>query len=87
MRNVLEGKKLELDYPCLWEYKLISFSQDDVMVALKECINKEYKLFPSKTSSSGKYESFTLELLVHNEDERVELFHMLKSHQKIKMVL
>jgi putative lipoic acid-binding regulatory protein len=87
MKNVLEGKKLELQYPCLWEYKLISFSHNDVLVAVNECVKKEYKLKPSKTSAKGKYESFTLELLVHNEDERVELFQILKSHQNIKMVL
>ncbi|QOG12425.1 YbeD family protein [Arcobacter sp. FWKO B] len=87
MSDILADKKLELQYPCSWEYKLISYTKDDVMVAIKECIKKEYKLTPSKTSKGGKYESYTLELLVHNEDERVELFHMLKSHQNIKMVL
>ncbi|MCK9338230.1 MAG: DUF493 domain-containing protein [Arcobacteraceae bacterium] len=87
MKNIAEDKKVEIEYPCTWEYRLITYSKDHLMVAVEECIKKEYSLKPSKSSKGGKYESFSLELLVHNEDERVELFHMLKSHENIKMVL
>ncbi|MDY0364713.1 MAG: DUF493 domain-containing protein [Arcobacteraceae bacterium] len=87
MTNNVSNQKLELNYPCSWEYRLIACSKQEALEAIKECIKKEYKLTKSNKSKSGKYESFIVELLVHNEDERYELFRLLKEHKNIKMVL
>lgn len=84
----LSKEKLELEYPCNWEYKIITLSKEDALKGVKEVIlEKEFKLESSKTSKKGKFSSFTLEVLVHNEDERVSIYQLLKEHSLIKMVL
>lgn len=84
----LSKEKLELDYPCNWEYKLIVLEHINIKTTVTEVIsNREHKVKESKVSSKGKYKSYTLEMLVHNEDDRKEIYKMLGEHSHIKMVL
>jgi len=84
----LNDKKLELDYPCNWEYKLIVLENCDIKKCAKDILlEREYNLKLSKTSSKSKFKSYTLQMLVHNEDERKEIFSLLGEHKDIKMVL
>jgi putative lipoic acid-binding regulatory protein len=84
----LSKEKLELDYPCNWEYKLIVLEHINIKTTVSEVIsNREHKVKESKVSSKGKYKSYTLEMLVHNEDDRKEIYKMLGDHSHIKMVL
>ena len=84
----LSKEKLELDYPCNWEYKLIVLEHINIKTTVTEVIsNREHKVKESKVSSKGKYKSYTLEMLVHNEDDRKEIYKMLGDHSNIKMVL
>ncbi|MFA7092621.1 MAG: DUF493 domain-containing protein, partial [Arcobacteraceae bacterium] len=63
----LSQHKLELNYPCSWEYKLITYSHEEVLKSVKDVIlEREFTLTPSKTSKKGKFLSFTLEIIVHN---------------------
>jgi len=84
----LNDKKLELDYPCSWEYKLIVLENCNIKKCVKDILlEREYNLKLSKTSSKGKFKSYTLQMLVHNEDDRKEIFSILGEHQDIKIVL
>ena len=84
----LSKEKLELNYPCSWEYKLVVLEHIDIHVTVKDVIlHREHKVKAAKVSSKGKYKSYSLELLVHNEDDRKEIFKMLGEHSNIKMVL
>lgn len=84
----LSKEKLVLDYPCNWEYKLVVLGHIDIKTTVKQVVlNREHKLRESKVSSKGKFKSYTLELLVHNDDDRTETFKMLEDHTNIKMVL
>ena len=84
----LSKEKLELNYPCSWEYKLVVLEHIDIHITVKEVVlQREHKVKASKVSSKGKYKSYSLELLVHNEDDRKEIFKMLGDHSNIKMVL
>ena len=84
----LSKEKLVLDYPCSWEYKLVVLEHIDIHVTVKEVVfSREHKIKESKVSSKGKYKSYTLEMLVHNEDDRKEIYKMLGDHSHIKMVL
>ncbi len=86
--ETLNDKKLELEYPCSWSYKLIALCKDDIECAIKDVIDiREHKLIHSKNSSSGKFVSMNFEMLVHSEDERHFIFDELKKHNKIKFVL
>ena len=84
----LSKEKLVLDYPCNWEYKLVVLEHIDIKITVKQVVSKrEHSVKESKVSSKGKYKSYTLELLVHNDDDRTEIFKMLGEHSNIKMVL
>lgn len=84
----LSQHKLELNYPCSWEYKLITHSHEDALKGVKEVIlEREFTLKPSKVSKKGKYQSYTLEIIVHNEDDRVTIYELFGKHESIKMVL
>ncbi|PKN14943.1 MAG: DUF493 domain-containing protein [Deltaproteobacteria bacterium HGW-Deltaproteobacteria-24] len=84
----LSQHKLELDYPCSWEYKLIVQSHEKALKGVKEVLlQREYTLTPSKISKKGKFLSFTLETIVHNEDDRVTIYELFGRHESIKMVL
>jgi len=84
----LSKQKLELNYPCNWKYKVIGKNENEIKHAVKEILdNRDYTLKISHTSKKGKFKSFTLELLVHNEDDRKTLYEILSAHDKIKMVL
>ena len=89
MVNINElDKKVKIDYPCTWSYKLISEHHDHTKEAILDVLSDRlYDLTHSNNSKSGKYISMNLELLVQNEDDRNFIYEALKAHQKIKMVL
>ncbi len=81
-------KKLELEYPCSWRYKLIGHEKEAIEKAIRDVIlEREHDLEHSNASKSGKYVSMNLDLVVTNEDERQFIYEALKAHQNIKMVL
>jgi len=84
----LSKEKLELDYPCNWSYKLVVLESININATVKEIVlEREHSIIKSKVSSNGKFKSYNLELLVHNEDDRKFLYEVLGKHDDIKMVL
>lgn len=83
-----ETKKLELTYPCQWNYKVIIESHVEISsVAALVLGEREHTVRKSNNSKNGKYKSHNISLLVHNDDDRVEIFHQFKEHKHVKMVL
>ena len=81
-------KKLDLEYPCSWSYKLIGHEKEAIQKAIHDVIlQREHSLDHSNNSKTGKYVSMNLELVIQNEDERNFIYEALKAHQHIKMVL
>ena len=84
----LSQHTLELDYPCNWEYKVVIRQEQVIKDIIKQVLQeREHNIKPSKTSSKGKFKSYTLEMLVHNEDDRKEIYKILGAHEHIKMVV
>jgi len=84
----LSQHKLELDYPCNWTYKLVIRKEQNMNKIIKEVLDqREHGVKPSKTSSKGKFKSYTLDLIVENEDDRKDLYKILGDHEHIKMVV
>ncbi len=80
--------ELQLDYPCQWEYKLVLSSEHNVTTIVQEVLEERiHDIRKSQNSTKGNYASYTLNVLVHNADDRKALFHLLKQHQHIKFVL
>lgn len=79
----INGKKPQITYPTFWEYKVIFDNFADENSIIKECVgDKNHKLTPSNSSKNGKFKSFNLVVLVSSENERLELFSLLKSRSK-----
>ncbi len=83
-----DERKLELEYPCSWKYKIIGEERKKLEAAIHSVIlERAHTLKHSNVSKTGKYVSLNLDLIVHNEDDRTFLFEALKAHQDVKMVL
>ena len=84
----LTNEKLELNYPCSWIYKIVILETSNVKVITKEVFAQRiHTVKASKTSKKGKFKSFTIDMIVHNEDDRKSLYELLGKHKQIKMVL
>ena len=84
----LNKHKLELDYPCSWIYKVVVLESTNVKLVMKDLfVEREHKVKKSKVSTKGKFQSYSIDMIVHNEDDRKEIFKLLDSHSEIKMVL
>ncbi len=84
----LNQHKLELDYPCDWEYKVVIRCEQDINNIIKEVLeDRKHGIKPSKKSAKGKFSSHTLEMKVHNEEDRKNIYKLLGEHQHIKMVV
>ena len=84
----LNEHKLELDYPCNWTYKLVIRHEQNIKKIIKEVLeDRKHGVKASKTSSKGKFKSYTLDLIVENEDDRKDLYKILGDHEHIKMVV
>jgi len=84
----LSKEKLKLNYPCSWKYKIVILEKDNVKQIIKEVLNERpYNVKESKTSKAGKFKSYTISLIVHNEEDRKFLYEILGKHKQIKMVL
>jgi putative lipoic acid-binding regulatory protein len=87
MGTTLSGKA-QIDYPCIWQYKLIGMNRQAVQAAAAACLgDAPYSLSDSHCSGGGKYLSLNLEVSVDNEEQRIGLYHALAGHPAVRMVL
>lgn len=85
--NPLE-RKIELDYPCLWLYKVIGREKQALFSAVSEIFGEaDYTMQPSKQSRTGKFVCYDVEIKVFSEESRNYFFHTLREHPAIVMVL
>ena len=84
----LNQHKLELDYPCDWKYKVVIRKEQNIKQILKEVLDeRKHGVKPSKQSSKGKFTSHSLEMEVHNDEDRKNIYKLLGEHEHIKMVV
>jgi uncharacterized protein len=83
-----DKRELQLEYPCQWVYKIIGPDADGMQCAVNEIIrDRGYKISLSRTSETGKYHCFNIELSVESEGHRKDIYECLKCHPAIKIVL
>jgi len=81
-------KKLELEYPCNWCYKIIGKDRDKLHDTIsKLLLERDHNIEHSNSSSSGKYICLNLDLLVHSDDDREALYEALRDNEHITRVL
>ncbi len=84
----LFDKELGLEYPCNWEYKIITNSKDKLQNSIAKLFGKRnYKFKFSKKSKNGKYDSYVLSLIVFSDEDRKNIFESLKKDTNIKIII
>jgi putative lipoic acid-binding regulatory protein len=84
---ILDDKKVEIDYPVKWKYKVIMHGNDSIDEVLGCIGGKEYSCTPSNVSKKGKFASHNLEILVFSEEERLAIYQALLEHRLTIRVL
>lgn len=95
MNDPLDGKKVQIDYPCSWEYTLIGEDPVRIQAAVDRILssqefwgaNPRYSLIDSRESGGGKYRSLLLRVDVTDEGQRLRLFTALSDDEAIRFVL
>lgn len=79
--------KPQIDYPTIWEYRIIGKNRQELEEIVKKTFTQDYSLKEGQTSSGGKFVSVVVSTQVASEQERNELFAKLKNHPQVSMVL
>ena len=84
----LDPDRLEIDYPCQWEFKLIGDDEDHMRQLVAEVLTtRQYSLDSSNTSREGRFMSMLLQTTVTSDEDRHAIFHRLRESPMIRMVL
>jgi putative lipoic acid-binding regulatory protein len=84
----LKGKKVKIEYPTFWPYKVIINSHCNIEHIIKNSIGqREHQLKRSNISKDRNYESYNLSVLVYSDTERIELYTQIRSEDCVKIVL
>lgn len=84
----MNSEELKIDYPNNWQYKAIVSAGTDIKQVVKDLLDERgFSIKASKNSKKGKYESYAISVLVHSDDDRKEIFNILKKDKQIKFVL
>jgi putative lipoic acid-binding regulatory protein len=85
---MFENQRPEIEYPCHWSYRIVGTCTDSIRALVVIVAGEsEHALEPSNVSSTGKYVSFKLTLLVRDEAHRHEVFQMLAADDSVRQVL
>ncbi len=77
-----------IEYPCIWSYKIICTAGISVKEIITSVLgDRDFSLEPSRSSSSGKYESFDVSVVIMSDEDRIGVFDGLKKHPATKFVL
>ena len=88
MEGSFEGRKPEIDYPCMWSYRIVGMDEVQMRIAVLEVVGDlEHRVTTGLESSQGKYRSLQLELVVRDEAHRLSIFEALKTHPEVRFVI
>lgn len=78
----------DIEYPCDWNYKIISQSPDEAVEAAEDAAKGfKFEITASNISKKGKYVSINLTVEVNSEEERNLIFGKLEADEKVVMVI
>ncbi len=82
------GCKPEIDYPCRWQFRIIGEERAAMVEAIATLTGiPADEIAEANVSSGGRYLSLKIELVVHDDDERLGFYRLLAAHPAIRMVL
>jgi len=84
----MDERKLEIEYPTRWEYRLIGRDAGKLRVAAAQAVGEdEYELRFARQSSKGSYISMMLTLEVRDEVHRNSLWEKLAANEHVVTLL
>lgn len=87
LHNLSDGTPL-ISYPCRWRYTVIGGDWEAIRLAVIEVVGAaDHSFIASRSSEHGRYCSGHLELTVETEEHRTSIFHSLRSHPAVKIVM
>lgn len=82
----IDGKP-QIDYPTMWEYRIIGKNKQELEEIVKDIFPHGYVLKDGQASSGGKFVSIVVSAEVASEEQRNDFFAKLKNHPQVSMVL
>ncbi|MGR0480049.1 MAG: HP0495 family protein [Candidatus Electronema sp. V4] len=84
----LAGRTAQIDYPCVWQYKLIGTDREAMRAAVSALLgDAPYSFSESRRSSAGSYLSMNLEVTVESDEQRQSLYRHLAGHPAVRLAL
>ena len=84
----LSSHKPIIVYPCRWTFAVMGTDDETLRAAIATVIlPRAYEVSFSKKSPGAKYRSLHVQTVVESEADRDALFHALRQHPAVKMVL
>lgn len=78
----------EIVYPCRWTYQVIGTDESMMRTAIESILaTLEFEIALTNQSRTGKYQSLRVNVIVANDEERHRIFHELRDHDQVRMVL
>lgn len=84
--QTLEGKPT-IQYPILWEYRVIGRNKAELKARIAQVIQKDFTLKDGQSSSGGKFVSVVVSMQVQDQEERDSIFKALQESVEVMMVL
>ncbi len=77
----------QIDFPTIWEFKLIGINKEKIEKEIFEVSKKKYEIVFSKMSSGGKYISFNYRIEIENREELQSMYTKLAELESITRVI
>lgn len=86
--NSMSDTKPNIDYPCMWGYRVIGLTKEVVLNAISNVLGDEVIVSPNEHfSSSHKYVAINCQIRVESNEERMKYFDSLVNQSGIIMVI
>jgi putative lipoic acid-binding regulatory protein len=78
---------VNIDYPCLWNYKVIGSDETKMRAAITNITAGAGNVTASRSSATGKYLVLNVTVQVKDEKTRISIYEALCKEPSVKMVL
>ncbi len=86
--STFDDQTPEISYPTQWSYRIVGTCADTIRTLALEIVGDlEHTFEASRASSSGKYVSYRLALVVEDETHRLSVYERLGADDTIRYVL
>jgi putative lipoic acid-binding regulatory protein len=88
MTRDLSREKLDLPYPCRWVYKIIGEDEEALRSAAAAVLqSRKHAVSLSRMSAHRNYCCLNVEVVVHDEPDRVSIYDALRRQAAVRLVL